>query len=207
MRNCQVAVHINLMILLTWTLHSMHIELHAFNSLNVRFSRVGSTSPKSHKKSNEPTQQIFTFGSRINRNFIDKTFLIVANILLQIISTTSAKKGIYYRDGVIIDLFFFSPIYISFLRESEEVDIERTNLVKETHIWNPLSLQDFWNDLYLRWREYVTTCMRAKKRWEWWVFSLMVNIRYAIRPTYIYICYHYKANVTYEKSHTNNKKM
>jgi hypothetical protein len=41
--------------------------------------------------------------SRINGNFIDKTFSIVANILLQIIPTTSGEKEAftYYRDGAI----------------------------------------------------------------------------------------------------------
>nr|YP_009938615.1 hypothetical chloroplast RF34 [Verbascum phoeniceum]QNV46849.1 hypothetical chloroplast RF34 [Verbascum phoeniceum] len=41
--------------------------------------------------------------SRINGNFIDKTFSIVANILLQIIPTTSGEKEAftYYRDGVL----------------------------------------------------------------------------------------------------------
>jgi hypothetical protein len=40
---------------------------------------------------------------RINGNFIDKTFSIVANILLQIIPTTSGEKEAftYYRDGAI----------------------------------------------------------------------------------------------------------
>ncbi|GER54691.1 photosystem I assembly protein Ycf3 [Striga asiatica] len=39
--------------------------------------------------------------SRINGNFIDKTFSIVANILLHIIPTTSEEKEAftYYRDG------------------------------------------------------------------------------------------------------------
>jgi len=74
--------------------------------------------------------------SRINGNFIDKTFSIVANILLQIIPTTSGEKRAftYYRDGAIW-LFFFSPTYISFLRERERVRIERTKLVKETRAW------------------------------------------------------------------------
>ncbi|KAG6696713.1 hypothetical protein I3843_09G156900 [Carya illinoinensis] len=42
-------------------------------------------------------------GSWINRNFIDKTFSIVANILLRIIPTTSREKEAftYYRDGAI----------------------------------------------------------------------------------------------------------
>ncbi|MED6121201.1 Photosystem I assembly protein Ycf3 [Stylosanthes scabra] len=40
--------------------------------------------------------------SRINGNFIDKTFSIVANILLRIIPTTSGEKRAftYYRDGL-----------------------------------------------------------------------------------------------------------
>ncbi|KAK9660211.1 hypothetical protein RND81_O239200 [Saponaria officinalis] len=39
--------------------------------------------------------------SRINGNFIDKTFSIVANILIRIIPTTSGEKEAftYYRDG------------------------------------------------------------------------------------------------------------
>lgn len=41
--------------------------------------------------------------SRINGNFIDKIFSIVANILLRIIPTTSEEKEAftYYRDGAI----------------------------------------------------------------------------------------------------------
>nr|XP_015635695.1 uncharacterized protein LOC107280760 [Oryza sativa Japonica Group] len=41
--------------------------------------------------------------SRINGNFIDKTFSIVANILLRIIPTTSGEKRAftYYRDGML----------------------------------------------------------------------------------------------------------
>ena len=41
--------------------------------------------------------------SGINGNFIDKTFSIVANILLRIIPTTSGEKEAftYYRDGAI----------------------------------------------------------------------------------------------------------
>nr|YP_009866821.1 photosystem I assembly protein Ycf3 [Rhus integrifolia]QKG02605.1 photosystem I assembly protein Ycf3 [Rhus integrifolia] len=40
--------------------------------------------------------------SRINGNFIDKTFSVVANILLRIIPTTSGEKEAftYYRDGM-----------------------------------------------------------------------------------------------------------
>ncbi|KAG4151870.1 hypothetical protein ERO13_D04G096708v2 [Gossypium hirsutum] len=41
--------------------------------------------------------------SQINGNFIDKTFSIVANILLRIILTTSGEKKAftYYRHGAI----------------------------------------------------------------------------------------------------------
>lgn len=41
--------------------------------------------------------------SRITGNLIDKTFSIVADILLRIIPTTSGEKEAftYYRDGVI----------------------------------------------------------------------------------------------------------
>ena len=51
--------------------------------------------------------------SSINGNFIDKTFSIVANILLRIIPTTSGEKKAftYYRDGAIW-LFFFLPILV-----------------------------------------------------------------------------------------------
>ena len=59
--------------------------------------------------------------SRINENFIDKTFSIVANILLRIIPTTSGEKEAftYYRDGAIwLSLFFFSPILIGIERKT-----------------------------------------------------------------------------------------
>ena len=41
--------------------------------------------------------------SRINENFIDKNFSIVATILLRIIPTTSREREAftYYRDGAI----------------------------------------------------------------------------------------------------------
>ena len=50
--------------------------------------------------------------SRINGNFIDKTFSIVANILLRIIPTTSGEKEAftYYRDGAIW-FFYYSQFY------------------------------------------------------------------------------------------------
>ena len=73
--------------------------------------------------------------SRINGNFIDKTFSIVANILLRIIPTTSGEKEAftYYRDGVI----WFSLLvrfFLLFLFEFSEkgtrfrARIERTNI-------------------------------------------------------------------------------
>jgi len=51
--------------------------------------------------------------SRINGNFIDKTFSIVANILLRIIPTTVGEKEAftYYRDGAIL-LFFYLPLSV-----------------------------------------------------------------------------------------------
>ena len=61
--------------------------------------------------------------SRINGNFIDKTFSIVANILLRIIPTTSGEKEAftYYRDGAI--WLFFLPL--SVLGERHILRIER----------------------------------------------------------------------------------
>ena len=55
--------------------------------------------------------------SRINGNFIDKTFSIVANILLRIIPTTSGEKEAftYYRDGAIWLLFFFKYLFLFYL--------------------------------------------------------------------------------------------
>ena len=46
--------------------------------------------------------------SRINWNFIDKTFTIVANVLLRIIPTTSGEKKAftYYKDDAIWFFFF-----------------------------------------------------------------------------------------------------
>jgi hypothetical protein len=72
--------------------------------------------------------------SRINGKFIDKTSSIVANILLQIIPTTSGEKRAFTNYRVPFD-YFFSPTYISFLQERERVRIERTKLVKETRAW------------------------------------------------------------------------
>ena len=53
--------------------------------------------------------------SGINGNFIDKTFSIVANILLRIIPTTSGEKEAftYYRDGA-IGLFFYLFSFLFF---------------------------------------------------------------------------------------------
>ncbi|KAF1898457.1 hypothetical protein Lal_00042151 [Lupinus albus] len=47
--------------------------------------------------------------SRINGNFIDKTFSIVANILLRIIPTTSGEKEAftYYRDVLSERLYLY----------------------------------------------------------------------------------------------------
>lgn len=55
--------------------------------------------------------------SQINGNFIDKTFSIVANILLRIIPTTSGEKEAftYYRDGAIWLLLYILNINIYIL--------------------------------------------------------------------------------------------
>lgn len=55
-------------------------------------------------------------------NFIDKTFSIVANILLRIIPTTSGEKEAftYYRDGAIWFFFFFSFHIYSFFSVLQE---------------------------------------------------------------------------------------
>jgi hypothetical protein len=47
--------------------------------------------------------------SQRNDNFIDKTFTIVADLLLRIIPTTQREKEAfsYYRDGAICSLIFF----------------------------------------------------------------------------------------------------
>ena len=47
--------------------------------------------------------------SQRNDNFIDKTFTIVADILLTIIPTTQREKEAftYYRDGVICFLVYY----------------------------------------------------------------------------------------------------
>ena len=60
--------------------------------------------------------------SRINGNFIDKTFSIVANILLQIIPTTSGEKEAftYYRDGVIWFFFFIYFISLGLTRKTRD---------------------------------------------------------------------------------------
>ncbi|KAE9612092.1 hypothetical protein Lalb_Chr06g0169301 [Lupinus albus] len=57
--------------------------------------------------------------SRINGNFIDKTFSIVANILLRIIPTTSGEKEallyflfkVYYTIFSIYYLFFYHKLF------------------------------------------------------------------------------------------------
>ncbi|KAL2922574.1 Photosystem I assembly protein Ycf3 [Bienertia sinuspersici] len=52
--------------------------------------------------------------SRINGNFIDKTFSIVANILLRIIPTTSGEKEAftYYRDAMRLEIDPYDRSYI-----------------------------------------------------------------------------------------------
>lgn len=69
--------------------------------------------------------------SRITGNFIDKTFSIVANILLRIIPTTLGEKEAftYYRDGVI----WFFVIYRS------QVLGER-RISRDKKIWNNSTL-------------------------------------------------------------------
>ena len=60
-------------------------------------------------------------------DFIDKTFSIVANILLQIIPTTSGEKEAftYYRDGAIWLSFFFIYLSLSVLGERHILRIEK----------------------------------------------------------------------------------
>ena len=74
--------------------------------------------------------------SRINGNFIDKTFSIVANILLQIIPTTSGEKEAftYYRDGVIWFFFFLFISFLSVLRERHVSFWNKSTLV-EGEVW------------------------------------------------------------------------
>lgn len=74
--------------------------------------------------------------SRINGNFIDKTFSVVANILLRIIPTTSGEKEAftYYRDGVI--WFFFYPTY----DKDPKFGIERKNIIILIDYWKKSTL-------------------------------------------------------------------
>lgn len=76
--------------------------------------------------------------SRINGNFIDKTFSIVANILLRIIPTTSGEKEAftYYRDGAIWLLlyFFFFTLFtlpLSVLGERHMIQNRKKRLLKK----------------------------------------------------------------------------
>ena len=59
----------------------------------------------SNKGSNKNLSQLYLImpRSQKNDNFIDKTFTIVADILLRIIPTTQREKEAftYYRDGAI----------------------------------------------------------------------------------------------------------
>lgn len=72
--------------------------------------------------------------SRINGNFIDKTSSIVANILLQIIPTTSGEKEAftYYRDGAIWFFFFFFFSPTSSYDKETWFKIERQNYLNKT---------------------------------------------------------------------------
>lgn len=74
--------------------------------------------------------------SRINGNFIDKTFSIVANILLGIIPTTSGEKKAftYYRDGAI--WFFFLIFFSLYVVKSCNKNVlrDRKNLVMKRNL-------------------------------------------------------------------------
>lgn len=62
--------------------------------------------------------------SQRNDNFTDKTFTIVADILLRIIPTAPGEKEAftYYRDGVIRSFsFFFSVLYLSEKERDSEI--------------------------------------------------------------------------------------
>ena len=75
--------------------------------------------------------------SRINGNFIDKTFSIVANILLRIIPTTSGEKEAftYYRDGAIwLLLYFFFTLFtlpLSVLGKRHMIQNRKKRLLKK----------------------------------------------------------------------------
>lgn len=75
--------------------------------------------------------------SQINRNFIDKTSSIVANILLRIIPTTSGEKKAftYYRDGAIW-FFFLAFLALSLMKRG------RGSRCKETNYWNKPTLDE-----------------------------------------------------------------
>ena len=66
--------------------------------------------------------------SRINGNFIDKTFSIVSNILLRITPTTSREREAftYYRDGAI--WFFF--LLLSVLREGYMIRDRKKKIIE-----------------------------------------------------------------------------
>lgn len=77
--------------------------------------------------------------SRINGNFIDKTFSIVADILLRVIPTTSGEKEAftYYRDGAIWFFFFWFYIYsfLSVLRGEKHMIREKKSTLFEGEVW------------------------------------------------------------------------
>ena len=72
--------------------------------------------------------------SRINGNFIDKTFSIVANILLRIIPTTSGEKEAftYYRDGVIFFFLFTALELVGIERFSITLRLLKVKFIKKT---------------------------------------------------------------------------
>ena len=76
--------------------------------------------------------------SRINGNFIDKTFSVVANILLRIIPTTSGEREAftYYRDGVIWFFFYPSLLY----EKDKKFGIERKTIIILIDYWNKSTL-------------------------------------------------------------------
>lgn len=68
----------------------------------------------------------------INGNFIDKTFSIVANILLRIIPTTSGEKEAftYYRDGAIWFFFFQFSLPLSVLVERHSIRDRKKTIIE-----------------------------------------------------------------------------
>ena len=80
--------------------------------------------------------------SQINDNFIDKTFSIVANILLRIIPTTAREKEAfsYYRDGAIwFFLFFLTGLSLTRTLRDRKKEIKR--LLNEIYACRRWSLE------------------------------------------------------------------